>query len=768
LKLDIAYADFCSILKGVSSSEDSSGVVQSVATDTRILLPGDQSVFFALHGPFRDGHQFIKEAYQRGCTLFVVDQPIQPQEFPNARFVSVDDTMYALQALARFHRSRFTYPVVAITGSAGKTTVKEWIYHLLSPSLRVVRSPKSFNSQLGVALSLLNMHAEADIALIEAGISQPGEMERLVNMIQPTHGVFTSFGQAHAEHFAVRTDHLREKLKCFEQVTFTYYAYSMHLSSQEELSCKGIKVRPEELLDWLAHVPWKDQASLSNAALAIQTARYFLKDDTAVLNRIASLPQLALRMETFIGVNRNTIINDTYNLDLDALKISLEHQLRVADDRKRVVIIGVDQEHKHKIPQVKELVESFTPDQLFILPDDEVTIDAIHDAVVLIKGTRKADLQQFAHRFRLKKHKTFVEINVSAIRHNLTVFKEQLPPSTHLLAMVKAQSYGSGVEKVAGFLAAQGVSYLGVAYADEGVELRQQGITTPILVMNAEQDGFEDCIRYKLEPAIYSLQQLDEFIQELIIRGEKNFPIHLKIETGMKRLGFEREELQQVIEMIQAQPEIRIKSIYSHLSDADNRRDRRFTELQINRFAEACERLTSQLDYPVLRHLLNSEGVSNFPEACFDMVRIGIGMYGLSSHPQIEKQLQPVLSWNSSVSQLKTIRKGESVGYSRQYIADQEHRIAVVPVGYADGFKRSLSNGKGGVYIHGKFCPTVGRVCMDMIMVRVDDLTVREGDPVEIIGKHQTLAQFAEQMSTIPYEVMTSISKRVHRIYTEE
>lgn len=768
MKLDIAFSDFIEIVNGHSSSKDVTGHVQSVSTDTRSLISTNSLVFFALHGPFRNGHAFIADAYEKGCRWFVVDEQLPIEHYPDARFIHVKDTMLALQVLARFHRKRFSYPVVAITGSAGKTTVKEWLYHLLTPRLRVARSPKSFNSQLGVALSLLNLTHDVDIALIEAGISEPGEMDRLVEMIQPTHGIFTSFGQAHAENFAVQSDHLNEKMKCFQSVGMTFYPWTMQFSPQEEKSIKGIKVRMEEFNDWLSLLPFKDQASKSNAALAIHVAQFFIKDDASIKERLNSLPQLAMRMETFEGMNGTTIINDTYNLDLDGLKVSLEYQLRVANGKKRIVIIGADDQQRDRLPQIKEIVEGFSPDQFHLITDKDFNLQSIENAVVLIKGTRKADLSALAQRFRLKKHKTFVEINLSAIRHNLSVFKQLLPEGTQLLAMVKAQSYGSGVEKVAQFLEGQGISYLGVAYADEGVELRNQGIKTPIMVMNAELEGFEDCIRYNLEPAIYALNQLDDFIKELIVQGKQHFPIHLKMETGMKRLGFEMDELQQVIETIQAQPEVRITSIYSHLADADNRRDKRFTHLQIERFNAAAERLKAHFDYPILRHILNSEGASNYAHFAFDMVRIGIGMYGLSSNPQLAKKLQPVLSWHSSVSQIKTLKKGDSVGYGRNFIASQEKRIAIIPVGYADGFRRNLSNGKGGVFIHGVYCPTIGRVCMDMIMVDIGKLNLKEGDPVEIIGSHQTLSQFANNMDTIPYEVMTSIAKRVHRVYTEE
>ncbi|NCA21229.1 MAG: alanine racemase [Crocinitomicaceae bacterium] len=377
-------------------------------------------------------------------------------------------------------------------------------------------------------------------------------------------------------------------------------------------------------------------------------------------------------------------------------------------------------------------------------------------------------MEKVARALKLKQHKTEVIYNLSAIKHNIGVHKQFLLPKTKMLAMVKAQSYGVGLEKMAAFLEKIGVSYLGVAYSDEGVELRKSGIKIPILVMNPEEEGFDACIKYNLEPAIYSLTQLDELISTLISLEKTNFPIHIKLDTGMRRLGFEREELPKLMEVIQAQPEVRIAGVYSHLADADNRRDVRFTNLQISRFQEACQWISQHVPYAFIRHLLNSEGITNFKEAQFDMVRIGVGMYGVSSNKNLAKFLHPVLQWKSEISQIKTIKPGESIGYSRSFVAEKQLKIAIVPVGYADGFRRSLSNGKGGVYVKDTFCPVLGKVCMDMIIIDVSKLQLSEGDEVEIIGKNQSIEQLASKMDTIPYEVMTSISKRVHRSYAEE
>lgn len=769
MKLGITYSELCTAIHGISLCEENSTLaLESVAYDSRKLINGNSTIFFALSGEFRDGHTFIESAYSKGIRTFVISKEVALGKFPDAGFIQVKDTLTALQDLAHFHREKFNYPIIAITGSAGKTTVKEWLYHLLSPTLRISRSPKSYNSQLGVALSLLELQKDSDLALIEVGISKLGEMERLAEIVRPTLGVFTSFGRAHEENFQSTQAHINEKLRLFTKVQKTYFPNSIHLTSEQQTQIHGVALKPENFQKELLLLPFDDKASVNNALVAIALSKLLLENTKLIKERIPTLPQLALRMETFEGINGNTIINDTYNLDLDALTHSLEFQLRSAGNRKRVVIIGLDAENSLLKAELERIVEAFKPDFLYIISQNEQLPQSFENSVILIKGTRKANMQRLAKQFRLKNHKTFVEIDLSAVRKNIMVFKSKLQPETKILAMVKAQSYGSGVEKMAHFLEQQGMDYLGVAYTDEGVELRKQGIKLPILVMNAEEDGFEDCINYQLEPAIFSFNQLDQFIKELIFQGQTDFPIHLKLDTGMKRLGFELQDVPRVCEILQAQPEIRVKSVYSHLADADNRRDKRFSEHQIQRFNQAVYTLSQTLNYTFDRHILNSEGVANYPNAQFEMVRMGIGMYGLSSNPTVKQKLKPVMRWISAISQVKILAKGDSVGYGRTFIAEKETKIAIIPVGYADGFKRSLSNGQGGVFIQDKFCPTVGRVCMDMIMVDVSKLQVKEGDRVEIIGENQTIEKFAENMQTIAYEVMTSISKRVHRVYLEE
>lgn len=764
MKLNLTFDEFCLAVNGQHLHGSKEEIIQQIQFDTRKIYPLPNQAFFALSGAYRNGHDFINEAYKKGVRIFVVSQPKLP-ELRDATFIFVKDTLIALQDLACHHRKKFTYPIIGITGSVGKTTVKEWLFHILSDKYRIVRSPKSFNSQLGVALSLLNLHEDCDLAIIEAGISKPKEMEALERMIQPSLGILTSVSKAHEDNFSSYEAHLAEKMALFKNVQTTVIGSGFLISKEQMRAIKAYQPTVGEFAKELQLLPFQDRGSIASALLAIATAKILKGLDTA---KIATLPRLAMRLETFEGRENSLIINDTYNLDLDALNLSLEYQLALAEGKKRIVIVGLDDEWIQLEPKIKATIDEFQPDSLIFSKKPKISDAELKDAIVLVKGTRGAKMEKIARSFKSKQHKTEVIYNLSAIKHNLSVFKNQLKPSTKILAMVKAQSYGVGLEKIASFLEKIGISYLGVAFSDEGVELRKSGIKIPILVMNPEEEGFEACIKYNLEPAIYSLNQLDELISTLISLEKSNFPIHIKVDTGMHRLGFDREELPKLLEIIQAQPEVRIAGVYSHLADAGNRRDKRFTQLQINRFQEICNWISNKIPYSFIRHLLNSEGISNFSEAQFDMVRIGIGMYGISANPSVFKKLQAVLNWKSEISQIKSIQIGESVGYSRSFLATEKMKIAIIPVGYADGFRRSLSNGKGGVFVKNTFCPILGKVCMDMIIIDVNKLDVSEGDEVEIIGENQTIEAFSNAMETIPYEVMTSISKRVHRAYVEE
>ena len=767
MKINLSIEAFAGII-GAKLKNENHEIIQLIAFDSRKISNPANTVFFAFQGEFRNGHDFIQDAYNKGIKNFVVAQKFDSANFPNANFLIVEDPLIALQKLAKFHRSKFNYPIVAITGSVGKTIVKEWIYHLIAGEKKVIRSPKSYNSQIGVALSLLALDETADLAIIEAGISKPGEMLLLKQMIEPTIGIFTAFGSAHRTNFESVEQHLNEKLALFENTNSTLIHESIQLSKTDLEKVHGKVVENQNFNSLLKHAPYQDKASLDNLSICLAFALEIGISESILLGRIKDLPRLALRMETFDGINENLIINDTYNLDLDALSHSLEFQLSIANGKKRVAILAVDSLNETQKIEVQNTLDKFKLDEvIFISNENMPSFDKIQQAVVLIKGTRTAQLQKIARLFQLKKHKTRVEIDFAAVKNNLNYFRSLTKAGTKILAMVKASSYGSGAEKMAEFLEKSGVEYLGVAYADEGIELRKHGIKLPILVMNADEEGFNDIIQYQLEPALFSYKMMDEFVKALITENIEQYPVHLKFDTGMRRLGFAPSEVEKVVELFQAQPEIRLKSVYSHLADSDNLLDASYSTAQISIFNDICDYLGQKLNYQFDRHLLNTEGIARFPEADYEMVRLGIGIYGYSVNPIIQKELQAAISWKSIVSQIKTIYPGESVGYSRKFVASKTTQIAVIPVGYADGFKRSLGNGKGGFVIQGKWCPVVGSVCMDMTMVDISEVETFEGDEVEVIGKIQTLQHLASAMETIPYEVLTSISKRVQRVYLE-
>lgn len=735
-------------------------MIRSVAFDTRRIIGGEDVLFFALKGEFRDGHEFIQTAYDKGVRSFVVSQEINLSDFDGAVFIRVNDTLKALQSLAKKHREKFSIPVVGITGSAGKTIVKEWLGQLLEEKFRVVRSPKSYNSQLGVALSLLEIHEDCDLALIEAGISGPDEMETLAEMIQPTHGIFTSLGSAHAQNFNSRDAQMAEKLRLFDSCEKVFVHHSIPVDTSDP---KMTVVHEKSYTSLLELLPFEDEISRHNAALAIVASRHFDLEDTVIERVLPKLDRVALRLETFDGINNCVIINDTYNLDLDALRSSLEYQLSVAQGRNRTVIIGTEDNHD----EIKKTLEAFEPIEYHFVSSVDDPLPEFSNSVILIKGRREMRMEQLAMRLRERKHQTYVEVNLSAIRNNLTYCKSKLDPKTKVLAMVKASSYGSGIDEMGVYLERIGVNYLGVAYADEGVQLRKAGVKLPILVMNTEEGAFEDCIANDLEPCIYSTHQLNALILQLIYQGKTNYPIHITLETGMNRLGFEPDSIPELLRMLQTQPEVRVKSIYSHLATADEI-DSAFVKEQVAHFERDSQEIMKHLPYDVDRHISNSEGVLHYPEYQFDMVRIGIAMYGYSTKKEERKHLQEAVRWCSAISQIRSVEAGKSIGYGRAGIAEKSTRIAVIPVGYGDGFRRSLSQGNGHVVIQDQKCPVIGNVCMDMTMIDIGDIPAEVGDPVEIIGNSISIVELAEQMDTIPYEVLTGISRRVQRLYVED
>lgn len=754
MRLNYTYGEIYSIIKGESLKNDA--LIRSVAYDTRKIIDGSEVLFFALKGVFRDGHDFLEDAYQKGVRHFVVEDAHRISH-NDANIIKVSNSLEALQQLAAYHRSQFNYPVVAITGSNGKTIVKEWLASLLSETYNVVKSPKSYNSQLGVAISLLELHSGADLAIIEAGISHPGEMDSLREMIHPTLGILTNIGTAHLENFESKAQLRDEKLKLFNECK--------RLISGETLQVEGMEIIPASLNDAEAAAsPFQDEISLKNLAIAGTAAKTIGLSGIALMKKIPQLSSLAMRMEQFDGIDGNTIINDTYSLDIDAFRSSLEYQFSIAQGKKRIVIIGLTKKNADTENEFRKIMSEFGDIEYHFHYPDQPFEYSFKNAVILIKGRRAAEMQKIANQFKKRTHATYLEIDLDAIRNNINVFKGQLMESTKMLCMVKAASYGSDASKIGAFLSDMGVDYLGVAYVDEGIELRNVGIKMPILVMNADQASFKQCIDHQLEPAIFSIDRLEEFVKELIGSGITKYPVHIKLETGMHRLGFEDNELDQLISYLQSQPEVYIKSVYSHLATADQPNDT-FVKEQADRFRIMSAKLEEALPYPFISHLLNSDGIAHYPELQFDMVRLGIGMYGIAGEKDFRQKLKPSLRWISNISQIKQLNPGDSVGYSRQFVAEQHTVSATIPVGYADGFRRSLSKGIGGVYFNGKFCPTLGNVCMDMIMVDITGLEANEGDLVEIIGQNQTIDAFATRMNTIAYEVMTGFSNRLPRVY---
>jgi Alr-MurF fusion protein len=763
--LNLASEEFSKAIQARKVIHSQKDLINSIVYDTRLIVHSQQQVFFALSGTQRDGHSFIDEAISKGIKHIVIDKNVNTLHESITLYL-VEDCLQALQKLAHYHRNKFKIPVIAITGSVGKTTVKEWLYSLLNDHFNIVRSPKSYNSQLGVALSLLEIKPEHELAIIEAGISQAGEMEVLKNMIQPTFGIFTAFSTAHRTGFQDEKEHFDEKMKLFTDCQKVWFSQNI---SKIQANEKFIAVNHEMFPEFLKKSPFQTEIDLQNLSLCLAVCQQFQVESSTLLEKVTQLPRLALRMESFEGHNGNTIINDSYNLDLDSLRFALEYQLKISKNAKRILILSKEGFTEELKKQVDETIKQFHLDQIVIW-DKNNPIDSTQfsNAIILIKGSRSAKLEQIVNQFRLKKHKTAIEINLSAVRQNLDFLRSKLSSNTKILAMIKASSYGSGAEKMAAFLEQNNVDYLGVAYTDEGVELRKKGIKLPILVMNAEEDSFDDIIDFNLEPALYSFEVLEEFTKTLIYRNVKNFPIHLKFNTGMNRLGFGIEDSVKIIDILQAQPELLVQGIFSHLAESDNFEDSSFTLKQIEQFSKILTTFKEYCPYPILAHLCNTEASFRYPQAHFDMVRMGIGLYGISSNPEIQLDLTPAIRWKSVISQIQHVKQGESVGYNRKFIADKAHKIAIVPVGYADGFKRSLSNGKGKMYVNGIPCSIIGNVCMDMTFIDIQNIACKSGDEVEIIGTHQTVSELAEMMETIPYEVLTSLSKRVVRTYVEE
>jgi alanine racemase len=740
-------------LKGAEGKQ-----VQSIVIDSRSPTIGLNTMFVALTGNKTNGHDYCKSFIINGGQLLLVSEE---QKLPNVNQIIVKDTLVALQKIAEHHRQQFNIPVIGITGSNGKTTVKEWLFHALKKDFTICRSPKSYNSQIGVALSVLELNLSHTLAVFEAGISQPGEMDKLESIIKPTIGIFTGIGDAHQQNFKSVSDKKTEKFKLFKSVI-------------------KLVENQSKLIDF--DMPFMDLASKKNANLVYKCGLELGLNDNKLKESLKNLPTISMRMERMEGKNGNVIINDAYTLDEKSLEIGINYLNTISGTKDKVLIIA-PHENTHFSNEIVALLNSLSDFTIVLIGTSNSYVKNVSfkyksvdyytesqkeftNSVLLITGSRASQLEKLLPSLIAKKHITKLNIDLTAMRHNLNHYRSLLGSKTMILAMVKAQSYGGGIIEIAEFLETEKVNYFGVAYADEGVVLRDSNIELPILVMNPEPEAFDDIIDHKLETSIYSLELLDQFITALIRRDIKSFPIHLKLDTGMNRLGFIEPEINELIAQLNAQPEVYIKSVFSHLSVSNDTLESDFTLTQIEKFKDLSKRLKIGLNYSFLEHITNSAGIINYPQSHFDMVRLGIGMYGLIK--DFSNELESVLSFQTQISQIKSICKNDSVGYGRTYKAKFDTTVAIVPVGYADGLRRALGEGKWSFLINDQLAPIIGNICMDMCMVDVTNLNCKPGDTVEIFGKQNTVFQMAKTLSTIPYEIISSISSRVHRVYLEE
>ena len=806
--------------------------VKYLLIDSRKIINAESSLFFAIKGERNDGHNYIPELYEKGVKSFVVSKgKLDISRFSNSNFIEVDSPQKALQELCTAHRKNFSYPVVGITGSNGKTIIKEWLYQLMREDKNIVRSPKSFNSQVGVPLSVWQMSDEHSVALFEAGISKPGEMESLQKIIEPTIGIFTNIGQAHDENFESSFQKAEEKLKLFNNSEILIYCkdylllheaitenpadinvFNWSRRSRANLQIGKITKDTHETEiqgvynnDFISiKIPFTDEASIENAIHCWAFLLCTGYENKAIAERMKLLSPVAMRLELKEGINNCSIINDSYNSDLGSLSIALDFLNQQKQHPKRTLVLsdilqsGRNEETLYE--EVAELIHKKGIDRLIGIGDalkrqsklfhveksfysstaeflENYNLSFFHNETILLKGARAFGFENISRVLQQKAHETVLEINLNSIINNLNYFRSKLKPDTKIMAMVKAFSYGSGSFEIANILQFHRVDYLAVAYADEGIELRKAGITIPIMVMNPEEQSYDSMIQYNLEPEIFSFRVLNLF-DEAIKRNEaawregvenqKPLSVHIKLDTGMHRLGFEEKDLNELIVRIKNNKSLIVKSIFSHLAASDETEHDEFTRMQIKRFSFMSEKIGGHFDYEILKHILNSAGIVRFPDAQFNMVRLGIGLYGIGSNESEQRKLENVSTLKTTISQIKNIEAQDTIGYSRKGIADKNMRIATVPIGYADGLSRKLGNKKGKMIVSGKPAPIIGNVCMDMCMLDITDIPVNEGEEVIVFGNENPISEIAKALDTIPYEVLTNVSRRVKRIYYQE
>ena len=802
------------------------GNVTTLLTDSRSLCFPEETLFFALVSKRGDGHRYISELYARGVRNFVVSATPaaeQLQGMSAATFLTVPDTLVALQQLGAAHRATFNIPVVGITGSNGKTIVKEWLSQLLAPTFDVARSPRSYNSQIGVPLSVWQMNESTQVALIEAGISMPDEMKRIKAIVAPNIGILTNIGGAHQENFESIEDKCCEKLTLFRDTDVVIY------NGDDPVVCQCVNRTlhsPREIA-WSRHntdkplfissitkeigsttveyqylgfkgtytIPFDDEASIENSLHCLGACMYLGISTEEVARRMPLLEPVAMRLEVKEGKNGCTLINDSYNSDIASLDIALDFMARrpEREGRQRVLILSdllqTGQESHalyHTVaslietrgieriigigPALTEAAEEFHIAKSFYRTTEEFLhsdeLRQMSRSLILVKGSRSFGFERIAEHLTLKVHETTLEIDLGAMVDNLNHYRSLMRPSVKTVCMVKAFAYGAGFYEIAKTLQDHRVDYLAVAVADEGEQLRKAGISANILVMNPELTAFNTLFDNSLEPEIYSFGMLEEMIRACEREGFTHYPIHLKIDTGMSRLGFSPDDMPRLIERLKGQNAVSPRSVFSHFAGSDSTEFDDFTHLQAQRFQQAADTLQSAFSHKILRHICNSAGIERFPQYHFDMVRLGLGLYGIS--PVDNRPIYPIATLKSTILQIHEVPETETVGYSRRGQLTQPSRIASIPIGYADGLNRRLGNRHGHCIVNGRPAPYVGNICMDVCMIDVTDVPCHEGDSVEIFGPQLPVSQLADWLGTIPYEVMTGISTRVRRIYIME
>ena len=799
--------------------------VSLLLTDSRRLSIPEESLFFALKTKTNDGHRYIKDLYGLKVRNFVVSD-ILPEysAMPDANFLVVKDTLRALQRLVTYHRKRFNIPVIGITGSNGKTVVKEFLYQLLRSEFNIVRSPRSYNSQIGVPLSVWEMNERHTLGIFEAGISQPDEMEYLQPIISPTIGVITSIGEAHQENFISMGQKCREKLQLFvDSDAIIYNGDDTLIADSVEASCLSHKAIIWSRTDTEAPlyiesiekqadktiirctllgfertytIPFTDDASIENVIQCIAIMLYLKPTSVNDVEKFSRLEPVAMRLEVIEGINDCLLINDTYNSDINSLDIALDFQQsrKVGREMKTTLILS-DILQSGTLPKslyrkVSDLVSHRKVDRLIGIGKDLKEYEAFfptkekefyttteeflaqplqqmfRNELILIKGSRRFHFERITERLVRKVHETTLEVNLDAIVHNFNFYRSRLNPETKMVCMVKASAYGAGSYELAKTLQEHRCDYLAVAVADEGEELRKAGITIPIMVMNPEFGSFNVLFENNLEPEVYSFRLLDAIIRETERRGITSYPIHIKVDTGMHRLGFQPGDMPAVCERLRQQSGVVARSVFSHLAGSDSSIFDDFTMEQIGKFQTAAKTLEEGLEYKVIKHILNTAGIERFPQYQMDMVRLGIGLYGVSASGL--RGLRNVSTLKTTILQIQNVPKGDSIGYGRRSYVDRDSRIAIIPIGYADGLDRHFSNREGIVLINGQRCPIIGNICMDACMVDVTDIEAHEGDTIVIFGEGLEVNELSDRLHTIPYEILTSVSPRVKRVYYRE